>query len=160
MSDAYTVGMVAGILFACIVYLLVKKQHFSQRPKYDERQKLLQKTGYMWGFYTAIILILCKGIFENQIPFKKMSELEMDYIIVLISLTVYLVYCIFHDAYVSLTDNPLKTTLILCFLGAINLGMFLFVSRVQNKMNLYVGLFSIFIALILVIRQWIVHRRE
>lgn len=158
-SIAYISGFVFGVIFVIISYLLFGKKKKGIQI-YDERQKLVQKTGFKWGFCTSIILIMLKAILAEFGCIKFMSEIISAVIIVLVSLSVYLVYCIFHDAYLSLTDKPKQIIIFLTLSGILNIFLSFAVNYRERRINLLIGIFVIFIALNVAIRQLMLKKQS
>lgn len=157
-SVAYIGGFVVGVVFVAMVSVLLSKKYKTLR-KYDERQTLVQKTGYMWGFYTAILLILLRELLAEFFDILILSEYISAVMIVLVSLSVHLGYCIFHDAYVSLTDNPKRIVRMLMILGGMNIFLSFMVISHEGALNLLIGLFSILLALMVAVRQFMLKKQ-
>lgn len=120
----YLVGMLAGALVGiiavavCFEYVKIRKK--DSNFEYDERQQLARGNGFKYAYVTSIIyngifcLLTVSGI---SVPVEQ-SVLIM--IGILVTALVYAVYCIQHDAYVSLNENANRLMIVFTALGGFN----------------------------------------
>ena len=127
-STAYSLGYLCGMLFgvACgliivmLMFKYVKVKKDGSNFEYDERQQVARGNGFKYGYITGIIYntILCFiAMLENPLPID-MSVLILAGI--LLSVLVYVVYCIQHDAYVSLNENANRLMIVFAIIGGVN----------------------------------------
>lgn len=126
-SVAYNLGYMVGMLVGVVVGLLVVMLCFKyikirkgSNFEYDERQQLTRGNGFKYAYVTGIVYngVLCL-LTMSGIPLPaEQSVLIM--IGILISVLVYVIYCIQHDAYVSLNENANRLMIVFTVLGVIN----------------------------------------
>lgn len=120
----YLVGMLCGVAMGLILVVLcfkyVKIRKKESNFEYDERQQLARGNGFKYAYVTSIVyngvlcLITVAGI---SVPIE-LSVLIMFGI--LLTALVYAVYCIQHDAYVSLNENANRLMIVFIALGGFN----------------------------------------
>ena len=105
MSIAYISGVICGILCVAaliiLVRLILKKLGLgseSIKGKYDERQKLLQGSGYKLGFYTMMISGMLYSIFDTFMDLPVLPVVGM-WACIMMGLGSFACYCIVKDAY-------------------------------------------------------------
>lgn len=101
MSDTFSidfiVGFVVAFLAVCIFRVLYKKKHGSN-CQYDERQILARNSAYAGAFFTLVaycMLCMFLSIFEFEWALVSVQML----IGILFSVMVFVIICIFKDAY-------------------------------------------------------------
>ncbi len=123
----YNLGVLAGIIVGLIVVALVKiiifKKDIGKKDEYDERQELLRNRGFKYAYFSTLIglgvVFLFKGVFDFNIT---LSYSFMISTVLFLSLGIYVVYCIMHDAYFSLTSNRTKFGIMMTVLSLFNLA--------------------------------------
>lgn len=126
-SGAYNAGYLLGMLCGIGVGLLLVMFAFEavkikkgSNFEYDERQQVARGNGFKYGYITGLVyngmlcLINVSGI---AVPVEQ-SVLIMGGM--LLSVLVYAVFCIQHDAYVSLNENANRLMLVFTILGGVN----------------------------------------
>lgn len=120
----YLVGMLAGVFVeiiavaVCFEYVKIRKK--GNNFEYDERQQFIRGNGFKYAYVTSIVyngglcLLTVSGI---SLPIE-LSVLIMFGI--LLTALVYAVYCIQHDAYVSLNENANRLMIVFTLLGGFN----------------------------------------
>lgn len=108
-------GMVVGLILVFIFFKVTKKDG-SIKCKYDERQELARGKGFKYSFFTLLIynVILAFGISAEE---KTLNHILVMMLILLgcgISIAVYVTYCIWKEAYISLNEN--KTRVLIAFI--------------------------------------------
>lgn len=130
-STEYNLGLLCGMLFGVVVGLIVVAFMFKyvrvrkegSNFEYDERQQLARGNGFKYAYISNIIYngSLCMlYIGGNPLP------VDMSVLIfggILISVLIYVVYCIWHDAYVSLNENANRLLVMFFVLGGVNVSM-------------------------------------
>ncbi len=174
----YNVGLLLGMLFGVAVGLIVvalcfKYVKISKKGsnfEYDERQELARGNGFKYAYMTGIVYngVLCllsaTGI---SLPVE-MSVLIMFGI--LFTVLIYAVYCILHDAYVSLNENANRLMIVFIALGGFNtlIGMSHVIHGTMFEngvltfrgINLFCGIFLLVVAGVLFAHTKLQNREE
>ncbi len=118
-SFALTIGILVGLVIALILLRYANKNH-KVRTEYDEMQKQVRNRGYMYAFYTVIILeaLLCIVGGFWQIP---AVPFVLHFIPIFFGVTVQASYCVWKDAYVGLNTNVKRYLIIAMAATAINI---------------------------------------
>ena len=114
------VGVVCGLVVVMLMFKYVKVKKDGSSFEYDERQQVARGNGFKYGYITSIIYnaVLCFiAMLGNPLPID-MSVLILAGI--LLSILVYVVYCIQHDAYVSLNENANRLMVVFAIIGGVN----------------------------------------
>lgn len=86
--------------------------------KYDERQIMNQGTGFKLGFITAVI---CMTVYLFTGPYwatcLHLGQYASIALILTVSLLVFVVYCIFSDAYFTVDDSYYKSLLLIAVIS-------------------------------------------
>jgi magnesium-transporting ATPase (P-type) len=163
MSAEYKTGLAVGIAVALVLSVVVwnmsrKLNGGSKKPDYDERQKLERGIAYRNGYFTLmayVALYALANLFEN-VPFDPSLGLMCG---IMLSIMVFVVTAIRHDAYVSLNQNPRSWLICGTLIAGANL-----LSGIVGVMNgrLSSGLLSLMIAVmwIVIILVFVLHRRK
>lgn len=116
---AILIGVCIGLILVMVI-ALVTKEDKSMELKYDERQMQERGNAFKLGFFTQLIYMcfmsLCyvAGI---QLP------VAMEVILffgVLLSLSVYVIYCIWKEAYIALNETVKKVNIAFVIIGIVN----------------------------------------
>ena len=99
---AMALGIMVGVMVAA--WFLSRKTR-KKECEYDEMQLKIRAKGYQIGFYTALFLImLLVFAFEmNLLTF--VTPGFAVFAILIISVTVFVIYCILHNAFLSISGN-------------------------------------------------------
>lgn len=109
MSIEYIIGVALGIFIGLIfvaIFLKITKKDGKMKCKYDERQMLARGKGFKYGFFTLMLYDFIYGVLDIAIEKPFVDSLVAMTIGVVLSIAVYVVYCIWKDAYISLNENP------------------------------------------------------
>lgn len=127
-SIAYRMGYLIGMLFGVAVGLLVvalcfkyvKIRKKGSNFEYDERQQLARGNGFKYAYVTSIVYngVLCL-LTITGIPLP-VEQSVLILIGILLSVLVYVIYCIQHDAYVSLNENANRLMIVFTVIGVMN----------------------------------------
>lgn len=117
-------GVLAGVVIGAILIIVVltlTKTDGNIEPKYDERQLLERGKGFKLGFfvemiYTAFLILMY--IMEIKVPVATEVLLFFG---ILLSVSVYAIYCIRKEAYISLNENAKKINIVFLVIGIANL---------------------------------------
>lgn len=112
-------ALVGGVL--AIVIMKVLKKDKSMKCKWDERQLLARGNGFKYGFFTMIILLVIYGFSSVLIKKYPIDASAVSILIVCVAVTVYVVYCIWQEAYIALNENQNRLMVVFIVIGGVNL---------------------------------------
>lgn len=163
------VGAAVGIILVALLLKYVKTDK-SEEARYDERQLKVRGDGFKYGFFTGLIYnsILCLiHIAEIEIP---VAEEVMLFFGIILSTSVYAIYCIRKEAYISLNESASRFKMVFCALGVMNIGIGLMAFGHGNMMedgvitfrclNWLCGIFLLAIAIVLHIQTKATEKEE
>ena len=128
--DTYRLGHAVGLGFGLLIglviaLLLVRYMNTNHRVKteYDEMQKNIRNQGYMYAFYTVIILeaVLCFVGTAVDIPAE---PIVIHFLPIFLGVVVQACYCIWKHAYIGLNTNLKRYLIIAVVASVINLLSF------------------------------------
>lgn len=126
-SKAYSLGFVTGIVAVAIVCLIIrvvlKRKTSVFSNEYDERQKAIQGVGYKIAYMTTLCLAALGGIISMWVEKFPLSMLEFAIVIIWVSISVFVTYCIVKDAYLSFRARRKTLLAIWLVVGAVNIAM-------------------------------------
>lgn len=120
------IGLLGGLIVGFVVVavlLTVTKTDGNMEAKYDERQMKERGNGFKVGFFTHMIYVaflILLHIAEVKLP---VSEEVLMFFGILLSITVYAIYCIWKDAYISLNENATKLNVVFIVAGILNVAL-------------------------------------
>ena len=117
---ALIVGLFIGLVLVLVVVRFLNKDG-KVKTKYDERQHLVRGRGYMYSFWTLVILMVIKiflDAFEYEIPAKSSV---VYFVMICIAIMVHTVYCIFNDGYFGINNTPRGYYIFFLIIGIFNL---------------------------------------
>lgn len=87
--------VVGGICYA------IRRKCSRLQGKYDERQKMIQGTGYKYGFFTTIIssMLYAMAVDTVEVPVHPTVAVTAC---VFLGIAVFMIYCVWKDAYFGL----------------------------------------------------------
>ena len=104
-NASYILGFIVGLLLVAVIVLLYKKATGTSAAEYDERQQMLRGIGYKYAYFTLLgIGVVAMLIMELGIKLP-INGLLLYFAGILISLLVYVGYCVRKDAYLGLNQN-------------------------------------------------------
>ena len=109
-------GVVVGIVIVAVMFRFVKKDK-KEKFTYDERQKAARGEGYKYAFFTLVIYNAVYGIVDMSLEKPWAESMTAVMIGVCLAVLVHVVYCIWHECYFSMNEEPKR---VLIFLGAIS----------------------------------------
>ena len=170
MNTEMALGFVTGVLLVAIVCTVIakmaKKKGSVGRGEYDERQQIARGKAFTWAYATLLIYLAAWMVFRTmEIPF--FMESDSVWAGALLSIAVFVGYAIFHDAYFKASESPRFWIIIICACGLLNLiigiGRLLrgasLADKINNNMNLFVGLLLVATLVMLLIKR-AMDRRE
>ena len=114
------VGVAAGLVLVSLMFKYTKIRKEKSSFEYDERQQVARGNGFKYAYITSIIynaILTLLTIAGNPLPVD-ISVLILGGI--LVSVLVCVVYCIWHDAYVSLNENANRLIVVFLIIGGVN----------------------------------------
>lgn len=170
MSTSWAFGFAIGIMVVAILTVVALKcarRGGAGKGKYDERQMVARGRAYTWGYATLLIYLVFWLIMRSmEIPF--FMEAVSVLIGALLSIAVFVGYCIFHDAYFKASESPKAWIAIICAMGVVNLGIGLvklfreatLQERLYDNMNLFVGALMVFALICLLVKRAVDRQSE
>lgn len=134
MSD-YTIGFFIGFFVVITISLIIaivlkcKNNHVTE---YDERQLIARNTAYKYSFFTLVYYCILCGMLDT-FEIKWAETLIQMFLGMFISVTVFVVICIFKDAYFGIEK------------GKRNIHTFLFLAVMVTVFQLFNFIFSVLI---------------
>ena len=119
-SLGVAVGIVVGLILTVIVLKLVNKDG-RFKTKYDERQKAVRGTAYMYGFFATIIANAVLMVLKLSDYDVTKLGFSLNFIPILVGIIVQVTYCVFNDGYVGLNTNMPRFMIFMTLISAFNL---------------------------------------
>lgn len=134
MSD-YTLGFLIGFFAVVIIFLIIAivlKCKNNNATEYDERQLIARNAAYKYSFFTLVFYCILCGMLD--IADIKWAEIVIQMFLgMFMSVTVFVVICIFKDAYFGIKK------------GKNNIYTFLYLSATITVVQLFSFIFNVFI---------------
>lgn len=105
-----------------IMAILARVDRKQSAKQFDERQQAARGKAYEWAFWVGFAYFAMIAILDGLLPDGLQASIFLVAMVGL-SLEGFVVgcYCIFHDAYLPLTQSPKANIIILYILGAVQL---------------------------------------
>ena len=119
MFAGIVTGIVVGVVLALIGAKYTKKNK-KEKFTYDERQKAVRGDGYKYAFYTLMIynvIYACLDIALDRPWAETFAGMTAG---ICLALVVMVIYCIWHDCYFSLNEDPKKVLIFFGIIAVIN----------------------------------------
>ncbi len=97
-GTALALGIMAGVMIAA--WILFRKNR-KKECEYDEMQLKIRAKGYQIGFYTALILMILLVLLCEMNLLSVVTPGFAVYGALIVCVTIFAVYCILHDAFLS-----------------------------------------------------------
>lgn len=126
MNLEMILGFISGLMIGCIliaILLKITKTDHSMKCKYDERQELIRGKGFKYGFFTLIIFNFLAAMLSSFVEKPHIEAEALMIIGILIGIFVYVTYCIWHESYFSLNENPKRVLIAFFLIALVNLGV-------------------------------------
>lgn len=127
MSEAFIVGLFCGLGLVALIGFLIgffaqkaRKEKGIPPAEYDERQELIRHRGYRLAYKSLIIYLLAYTVLD-AFGVKWCYTWSGMFLGILFSLMVFVIYCIYKDAYFRVSDRPGFYAALFAALGAVNL---------------------------------------
>lgn len=134
MSE-YTIGFLIGFSVVILIFLIIAivlKCKNNHATEYDERQLIARHTAYKYSFFTLVFYCILCGMLD--IADIKWAEIVIQMFLgMFMSVTVFVVICIFKDAYFGIKK------------GKNNIYTFLYLSATITVVQLFSFIFNVFI---------------
>ena len=117
--------------YVCVIFILItlvvpvlitSKLRKNQTPKYDERQEIVRGKAYKYAFFTMLIfgaLYMYCSLFVGRELLLASVALMID---MFIGLVVYVVYCIWNEAFATINGISKSYIIFLACTVVLNLG--------------------------------------
>jgi|GEM_PF-5234248 len=114
MSDTFTVAFIIGIIMVITVAVISVLAHRADsRHDFDERQALLRGRGHQFAWYGAAVMTVVLIFLEQMSLIPTLSISAALILIMLVSMAIFMDYCIMNDALFS-KGNSRKKYIPLC----------------------------------------------
>lgn len=172
MNTAYIIGVVVGSLCALVVAVLLlrmlKKKYRVDVREYDERQILARGRAYKYGFIAMLVLVVLERL-GHEAGFVLLDSMQGTAALCLIGLFVFVVSCIWQEAYLTLHETPKMTYVLLAIGGGLNLisAGIAWIQRepllkdgrlYSGSMSLMVAVFVFAVLAAFALKQWQINR--
>ena len=131
----YTLGFLIGFFAVVIIFLIIAivlKCKNNHATEYDERQLIARNAAYKYSFFTLVFYCILCGMLD--IADIKWAEIVIQMFLgMFMSVTVFVVICIFKDAYFGIKK------------GKNNIYTFLYLSATITVVQLFSFIFNVFI---------------
>ena len=97
------VGIMVGVM---IVAWVLTRKNMRKECQYDEMQLQIRARGYQLGFYTALALMVVLILLWELDCLTAVTPGFAVFAALLLSVTVFAVYCILHGAFLAVRGNP------------------------------------------------------
>ena len=119
MSE-YTIGFLIGFSVVILIFLIIAivlKCKNNHATEYDERQLISRNTAYKYSFFTLVFYCILCGMLDIA-DIKWAETVIQMFLGMFLSVTVFVVICIFKDAYFGIEKgkNNIRTFLFLSVL--------------------------------------------
>lgn len=177
MNVEYILGVVCGVVsvffVAYIIKYIVGKLDSNEEKKYpdeyDERQILARGKAYKYGFHAMMFAMLINGYIMDYV-FEWCTNIIFAFTNLIIGLLVFAAVSIFNDAYLKLSENPVRAIILFLFCGICNL-ISPVTDYIRNKtlldedgkfynMNLECAVLMCIIIIMLFVKMYITKREE
>ena len=109
-GTAMALGIMTGVMIAA--WALTRKAR-KKEFQYDEMQLKIRAKGYQIGFFTALILLMALVLLSEMNLLTAVTPGFAAYAALILSVTVFAVYCILHDAFLSVRGKAVNYIAIL-----------------------------------------------
>ncbi|MBR6478336.1 MAG: hypothetical protein IKS85_07795 [Lachnospiraceae bacterium] len=116
-------GMLIGGCIGMIVWAAYSKGNRVSSPKYDERQEMERGRGFKYSFFITCLFIVVAYILETAGLLARPYYQLFNILGLFIGLTVYIVYCIWHEAYFALNQNTRTVIISLTLIAIANIAL-------------------------------------
>ncbi len=118
----WVTGLIVIVAIFIVIYAILysKSVHRDgKKAKYDERQMAVRGRGYMFAFYTAVIVSVIPCFFTDEM--KLFFGNLLYFIPLIVGMMVHTFYCVWNDAYIELNLDSKKWMTSISCIGFANL---------------------------------------
>ena len=112
-------GVVVGLVIAAVLMTFTKKNR-KEKFTYDERQKIARGEGYKYAFFTLVIYNAVYGIIDMSLEKPWAESMTGVMIGICLAVLVHVVYCIWHECYFSMNEEPKRVLIFFGIISVIN----------------------------------------
>lgn len=112
-------GVVVGIVIAAVMLRFTKKNK-KEKFTYDERQKVARGEGYKYAFYVLVIYNVAYACLDMALYHPWAEPMTGIMIGICLSVLVHVVYCIWHECYFSMNEEPVRVLSLFGGISVIN----------------------------------------
>lgn len=113
-------GVVIGLLLVAFIFKMTRNDG-SFKCKFDERQELVRGRGFKYAFFTLITYNMSFALINPVLEKEFMDDSIKAFLGVLLAVLVYACYCIWHEGYFSLNENPKRVLIAFAIIALCNL---------------------------------------
>ena len=125
------------IFWGTIICIGIPKEQRANKKKHDERQRIEQGRACTYAYITLIFYLLCY-IFLEKIIGIVWCELTFGLFLgIAFSLSVFLAYCVFQDAYFSVNNSKVGAMIGVNAVGLSQLSIRVLSIRIEKKVNYF-----------------------
>lgn len=176
MSKAYIAGIVCGLVLVAVVGFIIgfargfaRKKRQQSTAEYDERQEAVRGRGFKYG-YVSLVAYLAVYALQDALEIYWCRLGAGLFLGFLLSVTVFVIYCIYKDAYFRVSDRPGFYAVLCALLAAANLVCGLVVPGLKGiekepmlgieDINFMVAGFVFIIFINVLVKLWLDKRAE
>ena len=112
-------GVIAGLAIAAIAMVFTKKNR-KEKFTYDERQKVARGEGYKYAFYVLLIYNVVYACLDMALYQSWAEPMAAAMIGIALSVLVHVIYCIWHECYFSMNEEPKRVLIFFAIISVIN----------------------------------------
>lgn len=122
------VGLLSGVLAGTVIVMVLlrwTREDRGRKCRFDERQELVRGRGFRYGFFTVTLsnIILAELQTVGERPF--MDAEAAAFLSMLLGVLVHIGYCIWHEGYFALNENPGRMMVVFALLAVFNFAIFM-----------------------------------
>lgn len=162
----FFVFLIAYALFwiTIICIGIPKEERRKHQPKYDERQVAAQGRASKYAYTTLIVYLLLYSLLDAGFDFVWCEQVFGIFLGIIFSLSVYLAFCIFQDAYFGVGDKKPGALIAINICGFFQLMLaiecFIDGSMVENGIICAEGLHLVVVIFILLLDAFVMIRNR
>ena len=126
----YYLGFALGAIHAAIIGVLIvfamkkyTRTDNSLKCKYDERQQIVRGIGFKYGFFTVMLYDVAAAFLISVEKRQYIDHAVLMFTGIFLGTFVYAAYCIWHEGYFSLNENPKRVVIVFILVALLNFGV-------------------------------------
>lgn len=120
---AVVCGLLIGVVLLFLFLAMITKGNRISSPKYDERQELERGRGFRYAFFSMLLFLLLLFILDSALQLEGTVFRTLTILTTFVGLNVYVIYCLWHEAYFALNQKTTSVMILFCFIGISNLAI-------------------------------------